>query len=272
MKKLVVVSDWAADSLTCQEIRSSIEGYVDNPSHPHISFVSSTPSTIHTAYLISQVTETEERYGRPLDTVIFQGSDSIVDNPEVFSKIWGQLVIIRLKSGVHIIGANTGYVYSLIKPKIDAMFQYPGLPNTGSFRARDTFSRVAAHLMDSKQDDLELEEFHTNLIPELQDYYVAHIDSFGNIITTAPESVIQEQYKYGDQVTIMLNGETRTAQYVTNLFHGTENSLVIYPGTSGPQDDPFLEISAYSNISTDLSHTGFYRFNNPTVGTQIIIK
>lgn len=269
MKKLIVVADWAADHLTCQEIRTTVEGFLDNPAHPVISFVESTPSTIHTAYLIDQITETEERYGRPLDTVIFQGSDSVVDNPEGLSKIWSPMSIVRLKSGLHIIGANTGYVYSLIKPKIEVVFHYPGLPETGSFRARDVFSRVVAHLLESKQDNLELEEIHTNLIPELQDSYVSHIDSFGNIITTAKETVLKQKYTYGDQVPVTINGVTKTAEYVKSLFDGMLDGLIVYPGTTGPHDDPYLEVSKYVDVSKPDIATGLHEFNNPKPGMKV---
>ncbi|HRN71316.1 MAG TPA: SAM-dependent chlorinase/fluorinase [Candidatus Woesebacteria bacterium] len=272
MKKLIAVADWAADSLTCQEIKTTIEGYLDNPNNPNISFVSSTPSTIHTAYLISQLVEIEERYGRPLNTVIFQGSDSVVDNPEGLSKIWGRLVIIRLKSGLHIIGPNSGYVYSLIRSKIETVFQYPGLPDSGSFRARDNFARIVVLLMESQQDNLDLEAIYTHIIPGLQDYYVGHIDSFGNIITTAPESVVQQKYTYGDIVTVTINGETKQAQYAKSLFDAQANTLIIYPGTTGTTDDPFLEISIYSDKLDDTAETGIYQFEDVIPGAKIDIQ
>ena len=75
MKKLIVLADWASDSLTCQEIKISVEGFLKNSKYANISFVSSTPSTIHTSFLINQIVEDVERYGQPLETVIFQNTD-----------------------------------------------------------------------------------------------------------------------------------------------------------------------------------------------------
>lgn len=269
MKKLIVVADWAADSLSCQEIRSTIEGYVQNPLHTSISFVNSEPASIHTAFLIDQVVTTEERYGRPLDTIVFQGSDVVVENLEEGIKTRGILLIIRLKSGLHIIGPNSGFSFALIKPKIDAVFTYPNLPSTGSFRARDVISRVAAHLMDSEQDDLALEETHTHIIPEMQRYYVGHIDSFGNILTTIPESVISENLMYGNELEVTINGVTKTVEYTQSLFDGLVDRLVIYPGGSGVTDDPYVEISMYRDFTNTNSLTGAEVFNNPTPGTRI---
>ncbi len=59
MKKLIVVADWVDDSLTCQEVKSAVEGFLKNSAGANITFVSSTPSTIHTSYLIKQVVEIE---------------------------------------------------------------------------------------------------------------------------------------------------------------------------------------------------------------------
>ena len=75
MKKLIIVADWASDSLTCQEVRSVVEGFLKDHDCGNITFIYSTPSTIHTAFLISQLSEVEERYGKPLETVIFQNTD-----------------------------------------------------------------------------------------------------------------------------------------------------------------------------------------------------
>lgn len=270
MKKLFVVSDWVKDSLACAELKTVVEGFLDNPVNPNISFVSSTPSTIHTSFIINQLVETEERYGRPLDTVIFQASDPAIDNAGESAKVWGELFIIRLKSGLHIIGPNAGYVFSMIKPKIDAVFQYPGLTESGSFRARDVFSRVVAHLMDSKQDDLDLEEAHTNLIPQIEEYYVGHIDNFGNIITTIPESVLQEKHTYENEISIIINGVTKTVEYVKSLFDGESEDLIIYPGTTGNPDDPFMEISKFSKLSEN-ANTSIQEFNNLKPGDEVKI-
>jgi hypothetical protein len=270
MKKLLVVSDWVNDALTCQEVKTVVEGFLENPLSSNISFVSSTPSTIHTGFLISQLVETEERYGRPLDTVIFQAADPAVDNAGESAKIWGELLIIRLKSGMHIIGPNAGYVFSLIKSKIDVVFQYPGLSISGSFRARDVFARIVAHLMDSKQDDLNLEEGHTNLIPQTEEYYVAHIDNFGNIITTIPESAIQEKSTYGNEINITINNVTKTVLYTKSLFEEDEDTLVIYPGTTGNPDDPYLEVSKYVDLAITTSNA-LQDFNNPKPGNKIQI-
>ena len=76
MKKLIVISDWVADGLRCQELRTIVEGYLNNPFHPYISFVASSHSSVHAGFLADQLAAVEERFGRPLETIIF------VDLPE----------------------------------------------------------------------------------------------------------------------------------------------------------------------------------------------
>ena len=115
MKKLIVVADWADDGLATQEVRTAIEGFLKNPtsiSAPNINIVPSSPSTIHTSFLIGQIVESEERYGRPLDTVIFQNTDPMQEHTEETGGIGSQLIIMRLKSGMYVLGPNAGYVFS----------------------------------------------------------------------------------------------------------------------------------------------------------------
>jgi hypothetical protein len=246
MKKLIVVADWASDSLTTQEVRTTVEGFLQAPAHAEMSFVCTTTSTIHTSFLLAQLVEIEERYGRPLDTVFFQNTDPRLDTTNPVEKTKGaELLIIRLKSGIHLLGPNAGYDFSMIKDKIEVVYKYPGLDTGSQFRSRDLYSRVTAHLMDSLEDELELEETHSNLIPQLDEMYIGHIDPYGNIKTTIKETQLKGKYSYEDMITLDIHGQSMEAHYVTNLFAGDPDELVIYPGASGVKDDPFMEIAIW---------------------------
>jgi hypothetical protein len=185
MKKLIVVSDWASDSLSCQEFRSTVEGFLQKGNYANISFIFSTPSNIHTGFLIQQIVEIEERYGRTGKTVISGNTDPRIqtDLPVEDGK-GAEFVVLRLLNGILVCGPNADCNFSLIKKKIEAAFIYRGLSKGGQFRSRDLYGRVYAHLMEEMEDELELEEIHTNIIPELRGFYIGHIDNFGNIKTT----------------------------------------------------------------------------------------
>lgn len=272
MKKLIIVSDWVDDRLTCQEVRTTVEGFLQDPSSPNITFVSSTPNTIHTSFLISQLVTIEERFGRPLETVIFQNTDPRLHTNESIQLAKGaEFVIVRLKSGIYVTGPNAGYNYTFIKPKIDAIFRYPALDKGSQFRSRDLYSRVNAHLMDSLQDEMELDEITLNAIPELTGYYIGHIDNYGNIKTTIPQDSLKGKYEYGDYVTVRINQLEKKIKYVDNLFGGTPGELVLYPGSSGDIDNLYMEISVWRHFTESDTTTGLHAFNYPKPGIPVEI-
>lgn len=266
MKKLIVLADWAGDSLSCQEFRCVVEGYLKNPQMGNINFVISTSSTVHTAFLLSQLVETEERYGRPQETVMIQNTD-----PRIKSAKGSEFVILQLVSGIFICGPNTRYNYSIIKPKINEIYLYRGLNDGSQFRSRDLYSRVCAHLMDEMEDEMELEETHTDIIPELRGYYIGHIDNFGNIKTTIKKEDLKGKYEFGDRIKISINKVVKEALFVDNLFGATVGELVIYPGSSGPKDNPYLEITIWRHFTEENPTTGIYAFDNPRPGAEIFL-
>ena len=270
MKKLTVVSDWVDDSLTCAEFSSAVLGFLGHPENAQITFVSSTPSTIHTSFLINQVVETEERFGRPLETVIFQNTDPRLQSKAKVEKAQGaKFLIIRLKSGLYLCGPNAGYDFSMIKEKVDEVFEYLDFDKGSQFRSRDLYSRVCAHLMEAMEDELELEEVSIDVIPDLRGFYIGHIDNFGNIKTTITEEDLKGKIEYGEYLKIKIGKVIKKARYVDNLFGGEVGELVIYPGSSGKKDNPYLEISIWRHFDEEMSTTGKDEFLNPKVGEKI---
>jgi len=270
MKKLIVIADWVLDTLTCQEVQTVILGFLSQPERARISFVSSTPSTIHTAFLINQLVEIEERFGQPLETVIFQNTDPRIQTKNRVEKARGaQFLVIRLKSGLYLCGPNAGYDFSIVKEKIDEVFIYPGFDKGSQFRSRDLYSRVCAHLMEAMEDDLDLEEVSADLIPTLQGFYIGHIDNFGNIKTTITWQDLKGKVEYGETLEIKINKVKKKVRFVDNLFGGQLGELVLYPGSSGKKDNPYLEISAWSHFTEEEPKLGKDHFLNPKVGSKI---
>src|SRR3989339_286870 len=270
MKKLIVVADLAFDALSRAEIKITVEGFLKNSNASNISFVGSTPSTIHTGFLVNQIVEDVERFGRSLETVIFQNTDPRLHSTLSIEKAEGaKPVIIKLKSGLHLLGPNSGYDFSMIKSKIEELYIYKGLNEKGQFHSRDLFSRLSAHLMDYMEDELELEEVETNIIPELDKFYIGHIDNFGNIKTTIVQEDFKGKYEYGDVVGLKINQTVKKAKFVPNLFGGIPGELVVYPGSSGKKDNRFLEISIWRHFTEGKPTTGIDEFNFPKIGSVI---
>lgn len=272
MKKLIVIADWAGNDLNRQEVRSTVGGFLKNPINPAISFVTSTPSTIHTAFIVSQITETEERYGKPQETVIFQNTDPRIQATEGVSRAQGaEFLLIRLTSGLMVCGPNAGYDFSLIKEKTAEVFRYPGLDKGSQFRSRDLYSRVSAHLMEYMEDEMDLEEVSADIIPELRGSYIYYIDNHGNMKTSLTVEDLKGKYELGDELTIAINRVRKKVKYVSNLFGGTPGELVIYPGSSGKKDNPYLEISIWRHFTEANPTTGQAEFNYPHPGWPLEI-
>jgi len=272
MKKLIAIGDLFGDSLTCQEIKSAVQGFLKNPDKTDISFVISTPSTIHTSFLINQIVQTEEYLGRPSETVIFHNTDPRIHTKISTVKAEGALpLIVKLKSGIYLTGPNAGYSYSMIKDKVEVVFEYKGLNVHGQFHSRDLYSRIAAHLMDYLEDEMELEEVNMDTIPDFKGNFIGHIDNFGNIKTTIMHSQFKGKYEYGEKIKIKINKIIKEAKYVSNLFGGVPGELVIYPGSSGKQDDRYLEITVWRHFTEEKPTTGVDEFNLPKVGSVIEI-
>ncbi len=274
MKKLIVVADWVPDTLTVQEFRSVVEGFLTSPPvSPPISFVSSTPSTIHTSYLINQIIEVEERFGRPQNTVIFENTDPRLQKTERAEKAQGaSFVVARLEDGIFVCGPNAGYDFSIFKTRIEKLYIYQDLDKGTQFRSRDFYTRIAAHLMENMEDELDLEEISLNNIPELTGFFVGHIDNYGNIKTTIKHEDLKGKHEYGEEIEIDINNTKKKAIYVDNLFGGEVGKLVIYPGSSGEKDNPYLEISAWTHFKEQKPRTGISFFPTARPGDEIKFK
>lgn len=271
MKKLIVVADWASDSVNCQEVRTAVEGNLKQPDPtPNITFVSSTPSSIHTAFIMQQLVEVEQRYGRPADTVMFQNTDPRLQTKEGVQEAKGaDFIVIRLQTGMYLCGPNAGYDFSLIKDLIEAVFVYRQMDKGSQFRSRDLYARACAHLMDSMEDDMDLEQAEPGIIPDLKGAFVAHTDSYGNIKTTIKLEDMKGKVEIGEQIDVTINGVSKKATYTSNLFGAGVGKLVIYPGSSGHKSNPYMEITTWTHFGDSDSKTGVHHFNLPHPGQEI---
>lgn len=273
-KKLIVVADWASDSLTNQEFKSAVEGFLkDARFTPNISFVASQPSTIHTGFLINQIALTEERYGNTQDTVIFQNTDPRIQTKKSVEKAKGaEFIIVLLTSGMYICGPNAGYDFSFIRNKIKAVYHYPGVDKGSQFRSRDLYSRLSANLMDKMEKTLSLVQKDMSIIPEISNHFIGHIDNYGNIKTTITQKEFEKNHALKDEVFIKINTTRKKVVYVSNLFGGIPGKLVIYPGSSGDKDNPFMEISIWRHFTEKNPTTGLHTFKFPKPGDEVVVS
>lgn len=234
MKKLIVIADWCNDSLYTAEYKSAVSGFTDSQQTLDISYIAAAQSSINASFLLAQAALTESRLGEPQSTIIHIGSEP-KNSTDPF-------LVIKLTSGIYVCGINSEYTFSLVKDLIDKAFVYKVEGMSTGFVSRDVYSRVVAHLLNSLEDDLELEEVHTNTIQELQGHYVGHIDSFGNIITTITHTELQATHSENDGVEITIGSENKKAIYKKNIWSGDEGQLIIGPSSFGHVDNPYVSI------------------------------
>ena len=274
MKKLIIVADWGADSLTCQEVRSAIEGFLPRSVYtPNIRFVASTPSTLQTSFIIAQLVEVEEKLGRPKQTVIFQNTDPRLQTRKGVKKAEGaDMIVVKLSSGLFVCGPNAGYDFSLIKEKIEEIYICNNKKAGSQFRSRDLYSEISAKLMTDKLEKLDLTLTNTKIIPKATDTAILHIDNYGNIKTNIKLKDFLKKYSYGDNIKVSINDKTCEVLFVDNLFGAIPGVLIIYPGSSGKKQDPYLEISVRREFTEEDPTTGLHAFANPRPGQKIIIE
>lgn len=272
MKKLIVIADWAKDSLYRQEVRSSIEGSLQNPQNISVNFVDSISSSIHTGFLLSQIVETEERNGRPLETVIYQHTDNRSDSNSSSKETRGaDFFILRLYSGLYVCGPFTGYSYSFVKSKILKIYKYNLIDSHIHFSSRDVYSRIVSHFMESMEDKLDLEEMHENLIIPFKGHVIGHVDCHGNIKTTCSQEYFKGKYRIEDDIKIKINNVEKKARYLRNLFSSSKGELVIHPGSAGPNDDPYMDISIWQDFSKKNSQSAADVFYLPQPGDEVFL-
>lgn len=233
MKKLTVIADWAADPLLTAELGTVIEGFTNHPDNTHIFFVPSNHSTIHGAYILAQLVERTERNGRPLESVFFMGKN---EGASIFN-------VIRLRSGIYICGMNAGFNFSMIKTKIEEVYDYK---ISGDGNKNEHYLRVASHLMEAQEDDLDLEETSSSIIPELDQNYIGHIDAFGIAKTTIKLSSFKGVYQINNMIPVTINDKTHKARFVSKMKDADKDELVITESLIGSPDDPYLQIGIKS--------------------------
>lgn len=163
---------------------------------------------------------------------------------------------------------NTGvvfpsYNFSLIKSKIDEIYEYTNLIDEERKDIKELFARLSAHLMDSMEDEMDLDESHTNKIPELFDLYVGHIDSLGNIETTIQVETLKEFLGVTNNLEVSINGIKNRVLITENLEILRDHMLMYCPRLLN-KGNPYYKI-----INVQLSRSAAQAFKYPKPGDKI---
>ncbi len=273
MKKLFVVADWVRDPLYFPQFYTSVEGRLKNPTpRPTIIPVAVSPNAFEASYITRQIVETEKRYGRPEETLILIEADShnhVTDRQDTAAS--APFYIVRLASGMHVMGTNRGSTFSLLKDHIAEVFTYEGIDSAVAFGARDEYSRMCAYLMEYMEDELEFDEVHTNLIPEVSGHRIGHVDTFGNLFTTLTVESIKGVAEHKEEVVVAIGSHRLHATYLPHPFQAHPGTLVLSPSASGAPGNAYLQLTVWNRNQHDSTHTAAALFHHPLPGEEIIV-
>lgn len=246
MKKLIVLADWAGDgSVEVAEVKTAIEGFLKSEVVPDITFVKTAMSTLNAGFLLDQMVYTTEKYGRPLDTVIFVDCDP--------NKIRSSVYILHLKSGIYVIGPNAGNNFSFIRGSIEECYTYP-IQSTDGVRSRDTFAKLCAYFLESLQDDLEIDEIDVVDIASVDGFFVGNIDQNGNIMTTIKEEHLKGKKEYHDHVRLKIGPHQIDTVYRMSFGEEMAEEITLYPDPLKEEGGRTLDIGVWkSSENTSLT-------------------
>ena len=273
MKKLFVVADWVRDPLSFSQFYTVVEGRLRNPSpRPTIVPAAIGPNPFQASYVARQIVETEKRYGRPEETILLLEADShnhVADRQETAAS--AVFYIVRLACGMYVLGTNRGHTFSLLKDQIAEVFTFEGIDAAVSFGARDEYSRMCAYLMEYLEDELEFDEVHSHLIPQVSGHRVGHIDPFGNIFTTLTVETIKGLAEHKQEVVVAIGPHKLHATYLPHPYQTHPGTLVLSPSSAGAPGNAYLQLTVWNRNQHDATHTAAALFHHPLPGEEIII-
>ena len=195
------------------------------------------------------------------NTYIYVNTAPRRDDPNPRKEASGEgLAYAKLKTGMEIVGVNSGETFSFVKPMIEKLFSV-NVSNMGSqFRSRDIFPKVLAQIVNGDYSCLGA-ELSLDSIPEPKGSRIAHVDGYGNIKTTIHASDVSG-LKLGDSVKVSINQAEYNAKYADSIFGVKEGELCFAAGSSGPKENRFMEISKRLGSAWKL-------FGKPEIGTEI---
>lgn len=221
--------------------------------------------TISTGYLVAQYGLQNEDL-RPAELLIFANCSPRFEGPRDLHGLVSQdIYFARLRSGVRVIGANSGYTLSFVRGSIDELRKLEIDKQSGPYRLRDILPGIVADIAAGKSSSLGERADPLTIIPDYPHGVISYIDNFGNIKTTYSDhdELIRHIKTQGAtaRIRIEINGEVRAATLASTSTEPLEGDMVFAP-QSGGFINRFWEIFCRRGDASA-------NFNNPPPGTSI---
>jgi S-adenosylmethionine hydrolase len=90
--------------------------------------------------------------------------------------------------------------------------------------------------------------------------------------TTITVDDLKGSHSLNDMIKVTIGKATREVKYVKHMFAAHPGELVIFPGSSGLVENPYLEVSVWRHFDKGDHHTGAHEFDYPKPGDKITLK
>ncbi len=234
MRKIVhLVADYGNGDMAFSEVIQRIYDL-----YPRVTLVIpvSIPSfcTLTTGFVVAQIAN-----GGGENTIIYHNCAPRKDNLSARVNNEGEpLARAVLQNGVEVYGVLSGFSFSFLKRNIGDFFILEGDRDGSQFRSRDTFPHI---IFGNGIRQCRWHASSIEIIPDPPKNRIAYIDGYGNLkLTTLCSDV---NFRVGDPVRIQIEEVTKEVIFSDGIFSINNGNLVLAPGSSGYDDDPFLEIS-----------------------------
>ncbi len=258
---IFVVGDFGAGDLAFAEIKRRIKGTMPRADIDYVTVRAF--STISTGFCIYQLALDGSDIDMEGGAYIFSNTAPRKDDPNPRKENEGEgLAYALLSTGLEVIAVFSGFTFSFIKPMIKEL-RSVAVDNRGSqFRSRDKYPEPLTRIINKDYSVLG-SRIGMESIPDPPRDRIAYVDGYGNIKLTARESDMR--LEHGVQVKVEINGRSLAGVYVDGMFSIKEGDLSVAPGSSGPRDDRFLEISIRLG-------NAWRAFGEPAVESKVFIK
>ena len=245
--QIFIIADYGKDDPAFTEVSQFISGLIKEADVRRVCIEPF--STTQTGFWAYQLALNQNKLrslpdGGALRTYLFINTAPRKGSPKPQRDNEGErLTYARLGNGMEVVGVLSGESFSFIKPMIKDL-RAVDVPDHGSqFRSRDIFPFALRDIVEGDYSRLG-KKMALGTIPEPQINRIAHVDGYGNIKLTTPLS--RTEFKSGETVAVTIGNRKLDALFSGSMFGVDEGLLCIAPGSSGPKDDAFLEISKRS--------------------------
>lgn len=259
---IFIVGDFGAGDLAFAEIKRKIKNRIRDADIDYVTVPSY--STIATGFCIYQLSLDGEIWEDSEKGIyIFSNTAPRRDDPNPRRENEGEHVVyVKLNNGLELFATLSGYTLSFVKPLIEDL-RVVKVDNRGSqFRSRDRYPEPLSKIIHKDYSVLG-DKLDIRSIPDPPRDRIAYVDGYGNIKLTTRVSDVD--FRHGERIRVDAGKKSLYGVYTEGMFSIKEGDLSVSPGSSGPIEDRFLQVSIRLGNAWE-------RLGRPPVETKLSLR